>query len=74
MRATTGSGGNRDTAFAVEVDHAFVVVPKNIPVKRSAFGAFQSIPFFSLLYQNPLEKCSVLNHHKTVLKTFCIIR
>ena len=33
MRSAAGRCGNRDTTLAVKVDHAFVVVPKNIPVK-----------------------------------------
>ena len=56
MCATTGSGGNRDTTFAVKVDHAFVVVPKNIPVAKTeeesasvdSFLTFS--PFLPLFY------------------------
>ena len=45
MCASTGSGGNRDTTFAVKVDHAFVVVPKNIPVAKTEEESASGLPF-----------------------------
>ena len=53
MCATTGSGGNRDTTFAVKVDHAFVVVPKNIPVAKTEEEAKESASVDSFLTFSP---------------------